>query len=142
MLLTYRSDQQQWLFLRSQHAMGNDVVSEPSTLPGRFRTLFIALWQANASTEFNILFNIFTVFRVVPSLAVQNKLLRMHDQSQEDRRVFQSDCFGGVSMGEPQEMHFVCKQRRQLPLGISKYLSCALIIGGPPAGDKFDDVTI
>lgn len=28
---------------KSQHAMGNDVVSEPSTLPGRFRTLFIEM---------------------------------------------------------------------------------------------------
>lgn len=30
------------ILLRSQHALGNDVVSKPSTLPGRCRTLFMA----------------------------------------------------------------------------------------------------
>ena len=50
--------------LRSQHALGNDVVSEPSALPRRFRTLFIAACH-EFSQPFSCIASISYTFRCV-----------------------------------------------------------------------------
>ena len=133
----YCSDR--WQLLRSQHAMGNDVVSEPSTLPGRFRTLFIALWQANVSNQFNIVsifpmcFNLWNTR--VPVQSNSFACMTSHRRTQECWRVLV------LVHRSAEEMHFVCKQRRQLPAYqcISIFRSCAqCALIAPPAGSRFD----